>query len=177
MRAAIYARVSTADGRQDTDNQLAQLREFAAAQGWGIANEYVDYDIWPNDWMNRLAEKSQEFPIRSCEKPESTVVENPIWLAVIVVYTMLPNVVCGVLIPTVLRRQSIEIVKLGKKLLARRPDQFRALRPLPSSGAGRCSRATPAQYVKRTERAIGTARATTASLAQSSRSNPTAFRR
>ena len=34
MRAAIYARVSTADGRQDTENQLAELRQFANTQDW-----------------------------------------------------------------------------------------------------------------------------------------------
>ena len=42
MRTAIYARVSTKDGRQDTDNQLRQLRDFAATQGWTVVHEYVD---------------------------------------------------------------------------------------------------------------------------------------
>src|SRR5271168_4369340 len=42
MRTAIYARVSTKDGRQDTENQLRQLRDFAATQGWIIVHEYVD---------------------------------------------------------------------------------------------------------------------------------------
>jgi DNA invertase Pin-like site-specific DNA recombinase len=42
MRTAIYARVSTKDGRQDTDNQLRQLRAFADTQGWGVVHEYVD---------------------------------------------------------------------------------------------------------------------------------------
>lgn len=42
MRTAIYARVSTKDGRQDTENQLRQLREFAATQGWPVIHEYVD---------------------------------------------------------------------------------------------------------------------------------------
>jgi DNA invertase Pin-like site-specific DNA recombinase len=40
MRIAIYARVST--DKQDNDNQLIQLREFAAKQGWIIVAEYVD---------------------------------------------------------------------------------------------------------------------------------------
>jgi DNA invertase Pin-like site-specific DNA recombinase len=40
MKAAIYARVSTK--KQETLNQLAQLREFAAKQGWEIVGEYVD---------------------------------------------------------------------------------------------------------------------------------------
>jgi DNA invertase Pin-like site-specific DNA recombinase len=40
MKTAIYARVSTR--KQETDNQLQQLREFAAKQGWEIVAEYVD---------------------------------------------------------------------------------------------------------------------------------------
>jgi DNA invertase Pin-like site-specific DNA recombinase len=40
---AIYARVSTRDKGQDTENQLAQLREFVAKQGWTIYREYVDH--------------------------------------------------------------------------------------------------------------------------------------
>ena len=42
MRTAIYARVSTKDGRQDTENQLRQLRAFAETQGWPVVHEYVD---------------------------------------------------------------------------------------------------------------------------------------
>lgn len=42
MRTAIYARVSTKDGRQDTENQLRQLREFAVSQEWKVVHEYVD---------------------------------------------------------------------------------------------------------------------------------------
>ena len=42
MRSAIYARVSTKDGRQDTENQLRQLRAFADTQGWIVVHEYVD---------------------------------------------------------------------------------------------------------------------------------------
>jgi DNA invertase Pin-like site-specific DNA recombinase len=42
MKAAIYARVSTKDGRQDTENQLRQLRTFAETQGWTVVHEYVD---------------------------------------------------------------------------------------------------------------------------------------
>ncbi len=41
-RAALYARVSTADKGQDPETQLVPLREFAAAQGWVIAGEWVD---------------------------------------------------------------------------------------------------------------------------------------
>jgi DNA invertase Pin-like site-specific DNA recombinase len=42
MRVALYARVSTKDKGQDTENQLGQLREFAKLQGWTVAGEYVD---------------------------------------------------------------------------------------------------------------------------------------
>jgi len=42
MRAAIYARVSTDDRGQDPLNQLLQLREFAAQQGWTVVREYTD---------------------------------------------------------------------------------------------------------------------------------------
>ena len=41
--AALYARVSTKDKRQDTENQLVQLRQFAATQNWTIVGEYVDH--------------------------------------------------------------------------------------------------------------------------------------
>jgi DNA invertase Pin-like site-specific DNA recombinase len=40
MRVAIYARVST--DKQETANQVVQLREFAAKQGWTIVHEYAD---------------------------------------------------------------------------------------------------------------------------------------
>jgi DNA invertase Pin-like site-specific DNA recombinase len=42
MKIALYARVSKRTGTQDTENQLAQLREFARVQGWTIVHEYVD---------------------------------------------------------------------------------------------------------------------------------------
>lgn len=41
MKAAIYARVSKQEG-QDTENQLVELRRYAAAQGWEIV-EYIDH--------------------------------------------------------------------------------------------------------------------------------------
>jgi predicted site-specific integrase-resolvase len=33
LKVAIYARVSTYEGRQEVDNQLTQLRSFADARG------------------------------------------------------------------------------------------------------------------------------------------------
>ena len=43
VRVALYSRVSTRDKGQDAENQLVQLREFAAKQGWTIVAEYVDH--------------------------------------------------------------------------------------------------------------------------------------
>lgn len=43
-KVALYARVSTKDGRQDTENQLIALREYAGKQGWEITAEYVDHE-------------------------------------------------------------------------------------------------------------------------------------
>jgi DNA invertase Pin-like site-specific DNA recombinase len=42
MRAAIYARVSTAD--QEPENQLAELRRYVGARRW-TAIEYVDRGV------------------------------------------------------------------------------------------------------------------------------------
>jgi DNA invertase Pin-like site-specific DNA recombinase len=42
MKIAIYARVSTA--KQDNENQLAQLHEFAAKQNWQVFDNYIDQE-------------------------------------------------------------------------------------------------------------------------------------
>jgi DNA invertase Pin-like site-specific DNA recombinase len=43
MRIATYARVSSKGvGKQDTENQLRQLRSFAATQGWTVVHDYKD---------------------------------------------------------------------------------------------------------------------------------------
>jgi DNA invertase Pin-like site-specific DNA recombinase len=42
VKIALYARVSTKDKGQDTENQLTQMREFAAAQRWTVVHEYID---------------------------------------------------------------------------------------------------------------------------------------
>jgi DNA invertase Pin-like site-specific DNA recombinase len=44
QKVALYARVSTKDGRQETENQLIQLRDYCARQNWTIVQEYVDHD-------------------------------------------------------------------------------------------------------------------------------------
>jgi DNA invertase Pin-like site-specific DNA recombinase len=43
IRVAVYARVSTKDKGQDTENQLAQLRKYCRDRRWTIAREYVDH--------------------------------------------------------------------------------------------------------------------------------------
>jgi DNA invertase Pin-like site-specific DNA recombinase len=44
IRVAIYARVSTRD-KQETLNQLSQLREFCQRQGWqAVTPEYIDHE-------------------------------------------------------------------------------------------------------------------------------------
>ena len=40
MRVALYSRVST--DKQECENQVAQLRDFAIKQGWTITHEYSD---------------------------------------------------------------------------------------------------------------------------------------
>jgi resolvase-like protein len=39
MKCGLYVRVST--NKQETENQLGQLRDFAASVGWRIVVEYV----------------------------------------------------------------------------------------------------------------------------------------
>lgn len=44
MRCAIYLRVSSRDGRQTTENQLRQLRDYAAAREWDVVATYEDHE-------------------------------------------------------------------------------------------------------------------------------------
>jgi DNA invertase Pin-like site-specific DNA recombinase len=67
MKAAIYARVSTKDKGQDTENQLLQLRKYAAAQGWETV-EFIDHETGKHsdrDSLNALftAASRREFAI------------------------------------------------------------------------------------------------------------------
>jgi DNA invertase Pin-like site-specific DNA recombinase len=45
MKAAIYARVSTANNGQDPTMQTRELREYCERRGWTFAGEYVDIGI------------------------------------------------------------------------------------------------------------------------------------
>jgi DNA invertase Pin-like site-specific DNA recombinase len=44
-RVALYARVSTANGHQDPEMQLRELREFVERRSWQITGEYVDRGV------------------------------------------------------------------------------------------------------------------------------------
>jgi DNA invertase Pin-like site-specific DNA recombinase len=41
-RAAFYARISTKEGKQHLENQLAELRTFAQRLGWEVVEEFTD---------------------------------------------------------------------------------------------------------------------------------------
>jgi DNA invertase Pin-like site-specific DNA recombinase len=45
VRAALYARVSTANNGQDTSMQTHELREYCERRGWKFAGEYVDEGV------------------------------------------------------------------------------------------------------------------------------------
>jgi DNA invertase Pin-like site-specific DNA recombinase len=45
MKAAIYARVSTANNGQDPTMQTRELQEYCERRGWTVAGEYVDIGI------------------------------------------------------------------------------------------------------------------------------------
>jgi len=48
MRCAIYLRISTSDGRQDTENQRLQLTEYAASQNWNVVATFEDHQSGKN---------------------------------------------------------------------------------------------------------------------------------
>src|SRR5262249_19240884 len=45
MKVAFYARVSTNNGQQSPEMQLAELREYCHRRGWGTAGEYIDAGV------------------------------------------------------------------------------------------------------------------------------------
>jgi DNA invertase Pin-like site-specific DNA recombinase len=48
-RAALYARVSTREGRQHLENQLGELREYASVMNWTVTKEYTDQESGASD--------------------------------------------------------------------------------------------------------------------------------
>jgi DNA invertase Pin-like site-specific DNA recombinase len=65
MNCALYARVSTKGKRQDTENQLAQLRDFCATQGWTVVHECVDRVTGKHSDREQLQRLFQEASQRS----------------------------------------------------------------------------------------------------------------
>ncbi len=45
VKAALYARVSTANSGQDPEVQLLELREYCQRRGWTVTGEYIDVGI------------------------------------------------------------------------------------------------------------------------------------
>lgn len=60
MRIAIYARVSTKDKGQDTQNQIRELRQFAESSGWTIAREFIDHESAKNGERDQFQEMLAE---------------------------------------------------------------------------------------------------------------------
>ncbi len=61
-RVALYARVSTANGQQDPEMQLRELREYAEHRGLTIIGEYIDWMTGSKDSrpaLNRLMTDAQ----------------------------------------------------------------------------------------------------------------------
>lgn len=51
---ALYARVSSADQREDAERQIARLRDYAAARGYHVINEVVELASELNDQRPKL---------------------------------------------------------------------------------------------------------------------------
>src|SRR6185369_12739599 len=60
MKVALYARVSTRDKGQDTENQLAQLRDYCIRNKWEIIKEYIDYATGKNSERVKFLELFQD---------------------------------------------------------------------------------------------------------------------
>ena len=75
MKAAIYARVSTKDGRQDVESQLRQLREFAHSQQWTVVHEYIDHASGKRSDREQLGQMltgaSRSAPLQVYRGPEN----------------------------------------------------------------------------------------------------------
>ena len=65
MRVSIYGRCSTKERGQDVENQLTQLRAFAATQGWAVWKEYVDYESGSREDRPQFQQMFQDASKRS----------------------------------------------------------------------------------------------------------------
>jgi DNA invertase Pin-like site-specific DNA recombinase len=59
-KVVLYARVSTKDRGQDTENQLVQLRAYCIRQDWEIVFEYVDYATGKNSDRDMFKQMFQD---------------------------------------------------------------------------------------------------------------------
>jgi DNA invertase Pin-like site-specific DNA recombinase len=68
MRVAIYARVSTLD--QEPENQLTELRRYAEARQWTIAEELIDHGVSgakeSRPALDRLVAAAKRRTVRCC---------------------------------------------------------------------------------------------------------------
>ena len=60
---AIYARVSSADQKQDLERQLERLRDYAAAKGYAVSKEVVELASGLNDTRPKLAKLLSDLTI------------------------------------------------------------------------------------------------------------------
>jgi len=67
MRAAIYARVSTANSGQDPTMQTTELRQYCHQRGWQIAGEYVDTVSGAKDSRPELNRLLTDVHQRKCD--------------------------------------------------------------------------------------------------------------
>lgn len=67
MKAAIYARVSTANNGQDPTMQTRELREYCERRGWIIAGEYVDTASGAKDSRPELNRLLADVHQRKCD--------------------------------------------------------------------------------------------------------------
>ncbi len=58
MKVGVYARVSTSDRDQNPETQLMPLREFVAAQGWEIFDEYILLSMLEAVYVDTVEEKA-----------------------------------------------------------------------------------------------------------------------
>ena len=75
MTCAIYARVSTSDKGQNPENQLQELRRFAATQGWAVVEEFVDYESGGNSQRAGFL-KNRAKPSKVCKRQAGSASGN-----------------------------------------------------------------------------------------------------
>ena len=70
MRAFLYARVSTRDKGQDTENQLPEMRQFAERRQWQLRREYVDHTTASG---KKVREQFDEM-LDACDRGEADII-------------------------------------------------------------------------------------------------------